>query len=419
MTTTTPSTQRRRQLLSIYQSALQSVNGERTVRGYLERHPLAGNWAVVALGKAAAAMALGAERALGTQLHSGLVVTKYGHGEPRLRPPVWEVLESGHPIPDGRSLAAGERLLRYLEELPAGMPLLFLLSGGASALAEVLPEDIGLDELARVNDWLLASGLAIGEMNTIRKRLSRLKGGRLALHLQGRRCLQLLIADVPADDPATIGSAPLYPPADTPLPASLPGWLLALLELAEPPPAADDPVFQRIETHIVASNALARQAAADRARVLGLRVIDHPGHFQGDAGTLAADFVAAMQRGGSGIYLWGGESSVALPPEPGCGGRNQHLALAAALLLAGEEHCLLLAAGSDGSDGPTEEAGALVDGGSVARGEEEGLSAAEALRDADSGRFLEASGDLIETGPTGTNVMDLVIGWKWDEPGTY
>lgn len=405
---------RRQQLLSIYQAALQRVNGERAMVHYLDSHPLQGEWAVVAIGKAAAAMALGAQGALSTRLHSGLVITKYGHTDPRLEGAKWQVVESGHPLPDANSLAAGGALFSFLDALPDNVPLLFLLSGGASALVEALPEGMELDQIEQVNQWLLSSGLAIGEMNAIRKRLSRIKAGRLAHHLRGRRCLQLLISDVPGDDPATIGSAPLV--ADTPasLPETLPDWLRRLLSQAEPAPAADDACFDGVETQIIASNDLARRAAADTAVAMGLSVIDHPGHFEGRAETLARAFVERLQASAPAIHLWGGESSVVLPAQPGRGGRNQHLALAAAGLLAGSDDCLFLAAGTDGSDGPTEEAGALVDGETLTRGEEEGASAEAALRGADSGRFLEASGDLIETGPTGTNVMDLVIGWKWD-----
>ncbi len=406
---------RHQQLLSLYQAALRSVNGEQAVRQYFEEHPLPGEWAVVAIGKAAAAMAKGGQQALGERLHSGLVITKYGHAAPSLQANRWRVLESGHPLPDENSLRAGETLLEFLHQLPNEIPLLFLLSGGASSLVEVLPDGLGLEELERVNDWLLSSGLTIGEMNRVRKHLSAIKAGRLARHLGGRRCLQMLISDVPGDDPATIGSAPLYPSAALTLPNNLPEWLKELVDTGEPSPEESEPVFATIETHIIASNARARQAVSEAARSIGLTVKDHPGHFQGKVDTLAAEFVDELLASPAGVLLlWGGESSVALPLNPGRGGRNQHMALAAAKLLAGREDCLLLAAGTDGSDGPTEEAGALVDGMTVRRGEEEGSSAEAALREADSGRFLEVSGDLIETGPTGTNVMDLVIAWKWD-----
>lgn len=408
------SEERRQQLLAIYQSALRSVNGKQAVADYLEKHPLKGQWAVVAIGKAAASMAGGAQKVLDQRIHSGLIITKYGHSDPRLQADTWRVLESGHPLLDENSLAAGQSLLDYLDMLPKDLPLLFLLSGGASALVEVLPEGVGLADLKRVNTWLLGSGLGIDEMNTVRKRLSCIKGGGLAQHLKGRHCLQLLISDVPGDDPATIASAPLYPSQEVRLSDSLPDWLRTLLAIAEPGLRASKPLSATIETHIIASNDRARQAATEAARALGLTLINHPGHFQGMAETLAAEFVGTLLSSPSGLHLWGGESSVRLPSNPGRGGRNQHMALSAARLLAGKEGYLFLAAGTDGSDGPTEEAGALVDGGTIRRGGEEGLSVKQALAHADSGHFLEASGDLIETGPTGTNVMDLVIAWRWD-----
>jgi len=399
-------------LLAIYQAALQAVNGEQVVVRHLAKHSLSGRWAVFAVGKAANAMAMGARQVLGQQVHSGLVIAPHGQSEPRLLAEGWTMLEGGHPLPDGSSLQAGETLLRWLDSLEEGVPLLVLLSGGASALIEALPAGITLDDLVKVNDWLLGSGLDIGQMNGIRKRLSRIKGGRLARYLRERRCLQLLISDVPGDDPATIGSAPLYPSASAPITADLPSWFAPLMQGAEPEVAADDPAFVNIETHVIASNAIALQAAAEMAQTLGMRVTLHPEHFQGQAAALAEKFVQSALQGAAGLQLWGGESTVILPPQPGNGGRSQQLALTAAKLLAGHDDILFLAAGTDGRDGPGEAVGALVDGSTRARGEEEGFSLDAALAAADSGSFLAASGDLIETGPTGTNVMDLVFVWK-------
>ncbi len=406
---------KRMQLLQIYQAALQAVAGDRAVEAWLQANSLEGEWAVVAVGKAAAAMARGAQQRLGQQLHSGLVITKHGHGDPLLDPTRFLLLESAHPLPDTTSLAAGEALLRFLRELPDDLPLLFLLSGGASALVEVLPEGMDVGQLAELNSWLLASGLPIGMMNLIRKRLSCIKGGRLAPLLNGRRCVQLLISDVPGDESSVIGSGMLIPSQEDTLPETLelPSWLLELLQLTEPAPPADAEAFATIESHIIASNEQARSAAAAKAVEMGLAVYDHPGHFQGEAVELAGRFCRELFEGQPGLYLWGGESTVRLPSTPGMGGRNQHLALAAARSLAGKSHVLFLAAATDGSDGPTEDAGALVDGHTVRRGEAEGMSAAQALVRCDAGHFLELSGDLIETGPTGTNVMDLVIGRRW------
>ena len=154
------------------------------------------------------------------------------------------------------------------------------------------------------------------------------------------------------------------------------------------------------------------EGVADAARRQGLAVHVHRDLLQGPAADAGQRLASDLQRAAAGVHVWGGETSVRLPPHPGRGGRNQHLALAAAIELAGRSDCVLLAAGTDGSDGPTDAAGALVDGDTLARGETEGLSPRTALQQADSGRFLEASGDLLETGPTGTNVMDLVIAWK-------
>lgn len=402
----------RHQLLSLYRNALARVHGERVVIEHFAAHPLEGRWAVVAVGKAAPAMASGAQQQLGELIHSGLVISRYGYIEPRQFPGNWLTLESGHPVPDEASLHAGEVLLRFLDELPEDVSLLFLLSGGASALVEVLPPGISLDDLRKTNDWLLASGLEIGQVNAIRRRLSRIKGGRLARHLGGRRCLQLLISDVPGDDPGVIGSAPFWPSDGIPAEEVLPRWLGQLLQHGDEPPSLGDPVFTTIETHIIADNRMVLQAIKTEAEAQGLKVYLHAGHFQGEAQVIARRFVQKLHQGLSGLHLWGGESSVVLPRLHGHGGRSQHLALVAAELLDGDENIMLLAAGSDGNDGPGDAVGALVDGGSKQRGEDEGFSLALAVANADSGSFLAASGDLIETGPTGTNVMDLVIGWK-------
>jgi hydroxypyruvate reductase len=266
-------------------------------------------------------------------------------------------------------------------------------------------------QLAELNRWLLASGLSIGEMNAIRKRLSRIKGGKLIPYLRERPCLQLMISDVPGDEPGVIGSGPLIPESGAvDISNPVPDWLETLLEHSQ---ATKPGKGENIESHIIASNELAREAVMSVAKELDIATHDHSGHFQGDAESLAAQFCEEMINGPDGLYIWGGESSVVLPDHPGTGGRNQHLALAAARYLSGHENILLLSAGTDGSDGPTEESGALVDGGTAQRGEWEEMELMDSLQRADSGLFLEATGDLISTGPTGTNVMDLVIGWKW------
>jgi glycerate 2-kinase len=397
----------RRLLLDVFQAALARVEGVAAVTAALtESCP--SQAAVLALGKAADAMAKGAEARLGAGLWRGLIVTKYGHGDPvHWRNTQLRYLESAHPVPDAASLAAGQMVMAFLAALPDGMPLICLISGGASALVELPRPGIDLALLQRANSWLLGSGLDIHQINRVRQALSRIKGGGLLRELDDRQVLALYISDVAGDDPAVIGSGLLGPAPDVALPSGLPDWLAAALQPSEP-------VVERcaIERRIIASLDHALDAAVAEGQRQGVAVhrADQPLH--GDAVTMAHDIVQALRNGPPGLYLWGGETTVSLPAHPGRGGRNQQLALAAALELAGDDELWLLSAGTDGSDGPTADAGALVDGGTVARGALHGFDAADCLARADAGSLLDASGDLIDTGPTGTNVTDLVIAYK-------
>lgn len=405
----------RKRLLAIYQAALAAVHGRERVRTWLAQRTLPQKDApvyVIALGKAACAMAQGAADALGARaIRDAFLVTKRGYAE---RLP-WPVLEAGHPIPDEASLEAGAKLEAFVRAMPEKALVLVLLSGGASALVERLPPGVTLAELERVNRWLLASGLDIRAMNAVRSRLSRIKGGRLAQWLQPRRVWGLAISDVPGDDPRVIGSGPLVadPHSEAILQGlDLPDFVRALLARGQPPPAAatrpDDDSGATLA--IMACNADARQAAAEAARRAGYRVRVQEALVQGDACEAGRRLAQEVLQAEPGVlHVWGGETTVRLPHQPGRGGRCQTLALSAALALAGHQ-AWLLAAGTDGSDGPTEDAGALVDGGTVTRGEQEGLDAAQRLARAEAGTFLEASGDLVRTGPTGTNVMDLMLG---------
>jgi len=402
----------RQALLSIFKSALAAVDGRERVRSYLLQHPVSAPVFLVSIGKAACAMAQGAHEMLGANIDDALVVTKQGHAESL----PWPVLEAGHPLPDERSLAAGLKLLDFVASIPPDATVLVLLSGGASALVEVLPEGVNLAQLRALNDWLLASGHDIVAMNRLRKCLSRIKGGRLAKMLAPRPVLCLAISDVPDDDPCVIGSGPLV--ADASLMASsdttgLSSVLVEVLRHSPPAPAADDACFQYVHFEIIARLGNAKRAAAEMARQLGYRAVVHPEFIEGDALAAGARLAQMLLAAPAGeLQVWGGETTLKLPSCPGRGGRNQSLALAAALALRGQENIWFLSVGTDGTDGPTTDAGALVDGDTIARGETEGLSARPALASADAGRFLEASGDLIHTGPTGTNVMDLMLGLR-------
>lgn len=377
---------RRGLLLTLLKAGLERVDGRRCVRERLTRAPLAGPVWLAAVGKAAAAMALGARDALGDSLARGLVITRDGHApEELLGASSIEVLASSHPVPDARSLSAGARLLEWVEALPAAVQPLFLISGGASSLVEVLRAGTTLADLEAFTARELAAGTAIGELNARRIGLSRIKGGRLTAHLAGRPARALFVSDVPGDDPAVIGSGLLGPASEGP---------------------------DRVQREVVASVEDAVAGAAEAARACGLRVHTAARRFDDDALRLAARFSHELRLTESAVCVWGGESTVQLPPHPGKGGRNQHLALAAARLLAGQSDLMLLAAGTDGTDGVTEDAGGLVDADSCARVALGGLDVDLCLRGADSGSALEASGDLVHLGPTGTNVGDLVIGLK-------
>ena len=397
-------------LRSIWDAMLPSVDGKAVVLEYLYQHPDCFG-AVVAIGKAASSMLEGALETLPDS--PALLITKDGYVPPALcNRPCVEIIEAGHPLPDARSLHAGRRLLDFMAAAPVDRPMLFLLSGGASSLAEVLPEGVMLDDWQRVNAWLLGSGLDIHAMNAVRKRLSCIKGGRLLNHLGGRRAVLLMISDVLGDDPASIGSGPLSPCEVASLPENLPDWLRDLLDAAPSMPALDDPRWASVDSHTLASNATALDAAVRAAFCLGVPVHRSDELLRGDAREAGERLARQLIDGPPGVYLWGGETTVNLPEHPGRGGRNQHLALSAALALDGQDGITLLAAGTDGTDGPTEDAGSCVDGSTVAAIRAAGIDPETGLVHADSGTALAAVNALIRTGPTGTNVMDIVIALK-------
>ncbi len=399
-------------LIAMHAAAIAAVEGRAAVRQALLTDPLPeGPWHLVAVGKAAMAMAHGAVDVLGDAIKAARVITRVGYADASLaeRIPV-DILTAPHPVPDARSLAAGEALVRFFDEADEQARFLVLISGGSSSLVERLAGEADADALSRLNESLLAGGLDITQMNRIRKSVSTIKGGRLANWLRGRTAEVLLISDVPGDDPAVIGSGLLAGDADPLTKAEAAAVLPAGLLPADPPPRPDDRRLASVKSRIVASNAIARAAAAQAARKRGYRVDCRDQFLDGEAAPLGAELAEAVLGADPGVTIWGGEPTVTLPAEPGRGGRMQALALAAAQRLAASD-ALLLAAGTDGADGPGEDAGAVVDGGTIARGTGKGLDARECLQAADAGRFLAASGDLIQTGATGTNVMDLVIGF--------
>jgi len=375
-----PGEEREQLLRALHAAGIDAVGGQQATLRALSDFDPGSRIRLVAVGKAASAMALGAREALGDSILSALVITKYDHLEPALLDdPRFECLESAHPVPDAASLAAGMALVDFVEAVGDDEHLVALVSGGTSALVEQLDGDLTLSDLQERTDALLAGGAPIGEINRVRRGLSRLKGGRLAAHLGGCRATQLLISDVPGDNPEDIGSGPL--------------------------------VSERVETRIIASSSIAQAAVVAEAERRGLPVAQAGGSLDGDVGATLEHVSAVLlaANAANGVYVWGGEPTVVLPATPGRGGRNQHLALALATRIAGHDELALLVAATDGTDGPTAAAGGLVDGATLAQGRSLGLDAEVSLMKADAGNWLEQSGALFTTGPTGTNVMDLLI----------
>jgi hydroxypyruvate reductase len=370
-------------LLETYATGLAAVNGEQAVYNALRTQGKHEPCHIIAIGKAAEAMFKGASRYLCGNMQDALLISKYGHVSTATKGlENVQVIESGHPVPDASSLQAGRILVTYLQNLPANEAVLFLISGGTSSLVEVLAEGWTLEKLQEATQELLANGSSIHEINAMRRSLSLVKGGGLWNYMGERSVSCLLISDVSGDDPAVIGSGLLFPPA-----------------------------VEDFEWKIIASN---RQMLAAMGAVNSvLPVFIMPDFLEGDAQAAAQACIGYLRDSQVGVYLWGAETTVKLPPNPGHGGRNQHFALAAALQLQADDTILLLAAGTDGSDGGTDDTGALVDNGTLRRGKYQNLDPVACLQAADAGTFLEASGDLIHTGPTGTNVMDVIIGLKF------
>lgn len=398
----------RRCLLDILDAGLRAADGRRCVREHLQRARPPGPLHLVAVGKASTAMTMGAVDALGVDIIDGVVVTRHGYGNATLETqPRFRIVESAHPVPDGSSIAAGESLMEYVQGLPRGAPVLALVSGGSSSLVDVPRSGIDATDLDRVNRWLIGSGLDIFAVNAVRRRLSRMKNGGLAAALWGHEVLALYLSDVQGDDPAWIGSG-LLQSCDSDLPAGLPDWLLSLVTPARPASAPSG----QVEHHVVGNLATALRACAEQAGRWSDVVTVHDEWLAGHAEQVAPRVIEELDRGRPGVYIWGGETTVRLPQRPGRGGRNQHLALSCAVQIEGRADLAVLCAATDGVDGPGEDAGALVDGGTLLRGRDGGFEAMDSLAAADAGSFLEASGDLVFTGPTSTNVNDILVGLK-------
>lgn len=382
----------RQQLQALFQTALDAVHGARLAEAALAHADVPH---VITLGKAAESLAAGAWRTNRGSVRSGFVALPRGYetGELAGESPFERHL-GAHPVPDESSVAAGAALERYVAGLPLGDAVAVLVSGGASACVESLAPGVDLALLRRANDWFLASGLSITSINAARARLSRLKGGGLASWLQGREVYARVLSDVMGDSDQWVGGGPMSA-VTSELPV-LPDWLGHILAAVVPRPSAGVPL-QRLAGNREAVAAVCAAGARDR------------GELPGDMETASTEIVHALETSEPGMLVWGGETTFALPADPGRGGRCRHLALSVALRLAGRRDWSLLAVGTDGWDGTDAVAGAGVDGATLERGRRRGRDAETDLEHADSGGFFAGSGEEVVTGPTGTNVNDLVI----------
>ena len=395
----------------IIEESIAAILPDAAVQKALKGHSFgAGRIVLVAVGKAAWQMARAAADVLGERIDSGIVITKYDHvmGEiPHVR-----CVEAGHPVPDQNSFAATREALALTENLTADDTVLFLLSGGGSALFE--QPLIPAAELTDLTEQLLASGADIVAMNTLRKRMSAVKGGRFAEHCAPARVFSIVLSDILGDPLDMIASGPAHPDSATAADAHavvekyglrLSPEATALLD--KPLPAA----LPNVETHITGSVrelCAAAAAAAERRGYTPVLLTDQLNSEAREAGRFLAAIARTHVADGSYAYIAGGETVVQLKGK-GRGGRNQELALAAAEGIAGLSNAAVFSVGSDGTDGPTDAAGGYVDGGTLAALTREGKSAAVALAENDAYPALNAVGGLIMTGPTGTNVNDVAV----------
>lgn len=411
-------------LRSLFDAALAAANPAHAMAQHLPAS-VSGRTVVIGAGKASAAMARAFEQNWPGPL-KGLVVTRHGHGVPCER---IEIVEASHPVPDAAGEAAARRVLDLARGLGPDDQLVCLISGGGSALLSLPAPDLTLADKQAVTRALLRSGATIGEINTVRKHLSAIKGGRLAAAAAPARLVTLAISDVSGDDPAVIASGPTVPDPTTFADARAvlakyridePAAVIAhLASAADETPKPGDPIFARTRFELIASPQQALAAAADAALAQGVTPIVLSDRIEGEARDVALVHAAAAQQLRAGhfrvgrdcvplpaVLLSGGETTVTVSGQ-GRGGRNCEFLLALAAALEGAPGIAAIACDTDGIDGTEDNAGAMVYPDSVARAAKAGIAVREALARNDSYGFFAALGDLVTTGPTLTNVNDF------------
>ena len=433
-------TQKRR-LEEIFMAGLKAVEPQEAIRRNVQltgdqlkagghSYPLASfkRIIVTGFGKGTAPMAKALEEILGDRLTEGWITVKYEHGIPLKKV---RVMEAGHPIPDKSGLQATRFILDRLQECTAEDLVLCAFSGGGSALSPAPRSPLELTEKQQTTRLLLDCGATIFELNAIRKHLSVCKGGQLAKIAYPATLVSLFLSDVVGDTLDAIASGPTVPDSSTfadclqiveryALSEKLPPPVLKLLSdgaqgLIEETPKAGDPVFQRVQNLIVGNNRSALLAAAQKAEQLGYNTLILSSFIQGEAREIAHFFAAVGKEivtsghpvSPPACILAGGETTVTMRGG-GKGGRNQELAIAAALIIEGWPQIAILSAGTDGSDGPTDAAGAFADGDTCQRALQKGINPQEYLLNNDSYNFFKELEDLLITGPTRTNVMDVI-----------
>lgn len=438
-----PQPHTREKILHVLDAALSAVDPFAAVQRALQRdgetlivggrrHDLGQYRRVIVLGagKAGAPMTQAVESVLGDKISDGLVVVKTDHGGPTQRV---RIVEASHPTPDAAGVTAGQQILSLAADAGQDDLVIALISGGGSALLVAPADGLTLADKQGLTASLLACGATINEMNCLRKHCSGVKGGQLARSVAPATLITLVLSDVIGSPLDVIASGPTVPDSSTwadawtlvekyDLASRLPAAVVARLQAGlrgEIPdtPDADDPVFAASQTLVVADNFVAAQAARRKAQDLGYNVLLLTTFLDGDAanaGRLLAALAREVQASGNPLpapacLILGGETTVQLGDTPGKGGRNQEVALSAGLALRDSQGITVISLATDGSDGPTDSAGAMADGGTVSRGAAVGLSAGDHLRSHNAYPYLVASHDLLRSGPTQTNVNDLMF----------
>ncbi|WP_419695737.1 glycerate kinase type-2 family protein [Mesorhizobium muleiense] len=406
-------------LAAIFNAAVAAADPQRTIRDHLPAMPK-GRTIVIGAGKGSAQMAAAFEKVWDGPIE-GLVVTRYGYGAACQR---IEIIEAAHPVPDAAGLEASRRLLEKVQGLTADDLVVALISGGGSALLPAPAEGLTLADEIAVNEALLACGAPIAAMNTIRKHVSTIKGGRLAAAAYPAKLVSLVVSDIPGDNPALVASGPTVPDSGNRQEAlasiaaygmKLPAAVMAHINSpAADAPRVDDPRFSRNEVHLIASAGVSLEAAAAEARRHGIEAAILSDSIEGEAREVGGVHAAIAREVATRnrpfpkpvLILSGGETTVTVRAK-GKGGRNTEFLLAFAIGISGMEGAHALAADTDGIDGSQDNAGAFADGSTVSRMRAAGVDAKAMLAGNDAWTAFNAVGDLFVPGPTGTNVNDL------------